>query len=59
MKNSDFIFNCKKCGHRLFVTSVKKVRNLNEFDCPNCGEEGEMNWIYEGMGNYDKEYGAN
>ena len=54
MENPDYVFECKKCRHRLYASSVKKII---EYDCPECGEESYLNWIFFRMGNYDKEHG--
>ena len=58
----DLVFECKKCEHLLFITGtasekVKKISNLNEYECPNCGTKREENWIYVRVGDYQKEYG--
>ena len=57
----DLVFRCKKCGHLLFVSGtasekVKKISNLNEYECPNCGAEREENWSFVRTGDYAKEY---
>ena len=58
-KDCDLIFKCRKCYHLVYLANslLKKVRNLSVMNCPECGEEGEENWIYVGTGNYDLEYG--
>ena len=53
-KKNDFVFNCRKCGHLIFLKEIKKLLKI---DCPECGEEAEENWIFSRMGNYDKEFG--
>ena len=53
VKNKDLIFICSKCGHHLFVINGKDwIKKLKKLNCPNCGEEPEENWIFEGLGNY-------
>jgi hypothetical protein len=48
----DYIFKCKKCYHELYV-SRDKIDDLCDYDCPSCGEEGYLNWIYLGLGILD------
>jgi predicted RNA-binding Zn-ribbon protein involved in translation (DUF1610 family) len=50
MKN-EYIFACRKCDHTLYVSQAK-LKGLEKFDCPNCGEEGYHLWIYKGTGSY-------
>ena len=60
MEKTDIVFECRKCNHLLFVDKdklQKKLLTLIKRDCPNCGREGERNWILLRDGNYDKEYG--
>lgn len=59
--NKDLVFECRKCGHLLFITGtasekVKKIAKLNDQECDNCGAEREGNWSYLRTGNYQKEY---
>ena len=61
-KKNDLVFQCRKCGHLLFITGtpevqIKKIKKLIKIECPNCGEERYANWTFVRMGNYDKEYG--
>lgn len=59
----DLVFVCRKCEHNLFLTDGISltgeaiVKKLNG-DCPNCGEESGGLWIYDRIGNYEKEYGS-
>ena len=55
----DLVFECKKCSHLLYVSKDKmdKIESLPEYDCPECGEEGYLNWILSHSGNYGKDYG--
>jgi len=58
-KLSDIVFECKKCEHLLFVDKKElgeKLVTLIKRDCPNCGREGERNWVLLREGNYDSEY---
>jgi DNA-directed RNA polymerase subunit RPC12/RpoP len=63
MTTKDLVFECKKCGHLLFITGtasekVKKISKLNNYECPNCSAEREENWVYVRTGDYQKEYGV-
>lgn len=63
MKN-DLVFECRKCLHLLFIQGtatqkINKIIDLKKKDCPNCGEEGEENWIFVRVGDFEKEYGSN
>lgn len=51
-KNKDFIFQCKKCSHQIYTSTPEKLIN---YDCPECGEEWNENYILIGKGNYDKD----
>jgi predicted RNA-binding Zn-ribbon protein involved in translation (DUF1610 family) len=53
------IFKCRKCGHVLYVdkTKMDKIQSMLDYDCPECGEEGDHTWLLSGCGDYDKEYG--
>lgn len=57
MNNPDLVFMCRKCGHNLYFDKEKFVKDCDVPDCPECGEEGNENWIFLGEGNYDKEFG--
>jgi len=46
----DLIFECRKCGHNLYVSPDNIEFLDNPDDCPNCGEEGEQNWVYKYRG---------
>jgi len=52
----DIVFKCRKCEHYLFVDKKKpkRIYSVNKVSCPNCGEEGDLNWIYVGEGNFEK-----
>lgn len=60
MKNNQVVFQCKKCDQLLFIKKLnkKKLKEIMELECPNCGEEGYSNWILLKMGNYEAEYGS-
>jgi len=47
---TEIVFECYKCQHRLHL-GVEDIRRLlvnleklAEMDCPECGEEGHLNW---------------
>ncbi len=50
----DYIFMCKKCEHQLYVNKFaeRKLSTLPDFHCPECGEEGYLNWIMMGEGDF-------
>jgi transcription elongation factor Elf1 len=48
----DYVFECKKCGHYLYVDK-KKMQKLIDRDCDECGEEAPI-WIFIGEGNFEK-----
>ena len=47
------VFQCRKCGHRLFVENtdeaIGKIGKVSNMDCPECGEEPEGNWVLVGL----------
>lgn len=51
-KNPDYVFKCHKCGHMLFI-GKKRILEIPELDCPECGEEPVENWFFLGEGNFD------
>lgn len=47
------VLQCYKCGHKLYITEClkgfgPKLGRIAAMECPNCGEEGDHNWIYAG-----------
>lgn len=46
------VFECRKCGHQLYMDAYnigwKHFKKLAERDCPQCGEDGYVNWILVG-----------
>ena len=54
MKKPDIIFECRKCGHNLYVSIKNKLHKIEKTDCPACGEEPERNWIFVCFGNFDE-----
>lgn len=48
-EEKDFIFQCRKCMHNLYV-SRDKFQKLLRTDCPNCGEEPDELWTLIGRG---------
>lgn len=53
----DFIFQCRKCEHLLYVDKQKFLKNCELPDCLECGEEADENWVFIKEGNFDKEFG--
>lgn len=51
-KNPDYVFECNKCTHNLYVTKEKIQKMINK-DCPECGEEFPT-FTLIGEGNFDK-----
>ena len=59
MKLPDFIIQCRKCGHEVYITggatmTGKEIAKKAELDCPECGEEYYENWRIVGLGNFEK-----
>jgi len=48
-KEKDWIFECYKCSHNLYV-STDKLNKLLKTECPECGEEPYRLWILTGKG---------
>jgi hypothetical protein len=42
-------FVCRKCGCVLHVGTIEEIGSLSHYDCPNCGEEPEGNWVLVGL----------
>lgn len=55
MKNPDWIFECKKCGHNLYIGKEEMDKMHALKNCINCGEETPT-YIFIGEGNYDHVY---
>lgn len=49
MKEKDWIFQCNKCSHEVYVDK-DKVNKMLKLDCPGCGEEAYENWTLRGEG---------
>ena len=43
----DYVFKCKKCGNVIYINIIQQIIG---YDCPNCKEVFEENWIFMGMG---------
>ena len=56
------IFECRKCGHNLYVLNKDdRLDELGDYCCPYCDEDPEGNWIFLGTANdypYDGKGGA-
>jgi Zn ribbon nucleic-acid-binding protein len=46
------VFECRKCGHLLYVEECKpypkKLERIAGTACPNCGEQSEALWLLRG-----------
>lgn len=51
MNKSDYVFECKKCGHNLYVDKSKMDKMIKLKECPECGEETPI-FIFIGEGNF-------
>lgn len=61
--SKDLVFRCLKCGHLLFIGGtpkeiIHKIATLDDYECDECGEQREENWVYVRTGDFDKEYGC-
>lgn len=45
-----WVFECKKCGHLLFIKKAKGIKKLVSYECPGCGEPADRNWVFLGEG---------
>jgi transcription elongation factor Elf1 len=48
-KEKDFIFQCNKCNHNLYVERID-LQKILKISCPNCGEEPDELWTLIGRG---------
>ena len=53
MVQPDYIFQCEKCNHKVYVDK-KRIDKMLSLDCPECGEEADNNWILEGEGCFER-----
>lgn len=60
-KELSVVVQCRKCGHLLYNTGIddhekliKKIKTIEKVECPNCGEEGYMNWLLRGIDDWNK-----
>jgi DNA replicative helicase MCM subunit Mcm2 (Cdc46/Mcm family) len=51
--NDELVFQCRKCEHHLYV-DIKYVHQIADHDCPRCGEEPTLNWIFSHVGSYEQ-----
>lgn len=49
-KFDSLVFECRKCGHLMFVNK-DKVEKLLKTNCPECNVEPDRNWTLLGLGN--------
>jgi len=45
-----WVFECRKCGHLIFLNKNKTLKKLETYKCPECKEKSERNWIFLGEG---------
>lgn len=53
----DIIIQCNKCTHLVYINKKKFINNIGKipsWNCPECGEEGYLNWIIYGEGNLNE-----
>lgn len=48
----DIIFECRKCGHNIYVDK-DRVKVLLDTSCPECGEEAGRLWILLDEGDFN------
>lgn len=53
MSKPEWIFECSKCQHNIYVDKPK-LKKLLKTDCPECGEEAARNWILVDEGEFSK-----
>lgn len=46
-----WVFECKKCGHLIFIDKTENLKKMFKCRCPECGEEPLRNWVLVGEGN--------
>ena len=55
----DAVFVCRKCEHHLFIEInddfVRILKKLPKYECPSCGELGELNWSFSHIGKSEDE----
>lgn len=50
IKFDSLVFECRKCGHLIFVNK-DKVEKLLKTSCPECNIKPDRNWTLLGLGN--------
>ena len=46
-----WVFECKKCGHLIFIKKNKDLKKLIKCQCPECQILDDRNWVFVGEGN--------
>ena len=46
-----WVFECKECGHLIFIKKDKGLTKLFEYQCPGCQTLDNRNWVFVGEGN--------
>jgi len=57
-KGKSVVIQCRKCGHLLYVDIndklLKRLADIENIECPTCGEEGFENWVVRGVDDFKK-----
>lgn len=51
VKMDCWVFECKVCGHLIFIKKDKGLRKLENYQCPGCQALNDRNWVFVGEGN--------
>ena len=46
-----WVFECKVCGHLIFIKKDKDLKKLIKCQCPECQILDDRNWVFVGEGN--------
>lgn len=46
-----WVFECKVCGHLIFIKKDKGLKKLKNYQCPGCQTLNDRNWVFVGEGN--------
>lgn len=45
-----WVFECKGCGHLIFIKKEKNLIRLTSYECPECKLLDSKNWVFIGEG---------
>lgn len=45
-----WVFECKNCGHLIFIKKDKSLMRLTSYECPECKLLDSRNWVFIGEG---------